>query len=76
MYGTAYDLPNICRAYTYADQPGNTIAYKLGESLRSAYYDGGGDFIDFGLTLLRRLQEHGFGVFQIDAALQQESKNV
>lgn len=68
MYGQAYDTPGTSRAYTYADQPGNDIAYRLGGCLRAAHCDGGGDFIDFGLALLRRLQDKGFGVFQIAAA--------
>ena len=68
MHGAAYDAPDTCRAYTYAAQPGNDIAYRLGACLRAAHCDGGGDFIDFGLALLRRLQDRGFGGFQIDAA--------
>lgn len=67
MRGKAYDAPDTCRAYTYAAQPGNDIAYSLGSCLRAAHCDGGGDFIDFGLAILRRLQDRGFGVFQIHA---------
>ena len=67
-YGSAYDLPGTCRAYTYVAQPGNDIAYRLGGCLRAAHADGGGDHIDFGLALLHRLQDKGFGVFQLAAA--------
>lgn len=67
--GSAYDLPDTARAYTYNHQPGNLIASKLGRVSRADR--SGGDDIDYGLAFLRQLQEEGFGVFQLAAAPEQ-----
>lgn len=67
MHGAAYDAPDTCRAYTYAALPGNSGAWRLGAATREAYQAGGGDYIDYGLGLLKSLQERGFGVFEIAA---------
>lgn len=63
-YGTAFDPPGTCRAYTYEHQPGNAIAYRLGEVAGAASRYSCGDGIDVGLNLLKELQAAGFGVFQ------------
>lgn len=63
--GSAYDPQGACRAYTYEHQPRNGLAWKLGRATSVAAYDSAGDYIDRGLALLNRLQEEGFGVFQI-----------
>lgn len=66
IMGAAFDPPSVRRAYTYSDQPNNTTAWKLG---RAAYKErSGGDLIDYGLQMLRYLQDEGFGVFEIDEA--------
>lgn len=67
-YGSAFDPPGTKRAYTYAHQPGNVPAWRLGEAMRAAVPITGGDHIDSGLGLLKALEEKGFGVFEIDAA--------
>jgi len=63
IYGKAYDGPGKHRAYTHREQPDNFAAGRLGEAARAARP--GGDLIDYGLSLLRQLQEQGFGVFEI-----------
>lgn len=66
IMGAAFDPPSVRRAYTYSDQPNNTTASKLGSA---AYKErSGGDLIDYGLQMLRYLQDEGFGVFEIDDA--------
>ena len=67
--GKAYDAPGTKRAYTYADQPGNSGAWKLGMALNALRGDpsGEGDPIDAGLKLLQHLQQAGFRVFEIGA---------
>jgi hypothetical protein len=65
--GSAFDLPTTKRAYTYAEQPGNVAASKLGRSLETAKRCSAGDGIDAGLVLLKALQSEGFGVFQLGA---------
>jgi hypothetical protein len=65
--GSAFDLPATKRAYTYAEQPGNVAASKLGRSLETAKRCSAGDGIDAGLVLLKALQSEGFGVFQLGA---------
>lgn len=76
LYGKAYDAPGTCRAYTYADQPDNGGAWQLGGAVMAANQNSGGDYIDRGLGLLKRLQERGFGVFEIATASEQkESKD-
>lgn len=65
--GSAFDAPYVRRAFTYADQPGNLVAYKLGRATHAAAAAQGGDWIDAGLSLLKSLQAEGFGVFQIAA---------
>jgi len=62
-YGQAYDSPDTYRAYTYADQPSNNVAYRLGRV--SLDHNQAGDMIDRGLYLLKALHEIGFGVFEI-----------
>lgn len=65
IYGKAYDLPGTYRAYTYSDQPHNNDAHKLGRaSLKVGAHS---DLIDIGLSLLKALQDEGFGVFEIAA---------
>lgn len=66
-YGAAFDGPCTKRAYTYEHQPGNVVALKLGRAAAQASFERGGDFIDFGLSLLRALAEEGFGVFDMGA---------
>lgn len=65
--GAAFDGPCVKRAYTYEHQPGNVVALKLGRAAAQASFERGGDFIDFGLSLLRALAEEGFGVFDAGA---------
>lgn len=65
--GAAYDSPNTRRAFTYADQPGNINASKLGRACDAASNMSAGDSIDRGLCLLKALQSEGFGAFQIAA---------
>lgn len=65
--GTAYDSPNTRRAFTYTDQPGNVPAWKLGEAVRAAAEASAGDPIDRGLSLLKAMQDKGFGVFELGA---------
>ena len=65
--GSAFDAPTTKRAYTYAEQPGNVAASKLGKSLETAKHYSAGDSIDAGLGLLKALQAEGFGVFQLGA---------
>lgn len=66
IYGKAYDSPETKRAYTYADQPDNLDAHKLGQAVNLSALTPGGDLIDQGLSLLRALSGEGFGVFEID----------
>jgi hypothetical protein len=65
--GSAFDAPKTKRAYTYKEQPGNTVASKLGEACWEASKQPAGDHIDRGLILLRELQKEGFGVFDLGA---------
>ena len=48
---------------TYKNQPGNVGAWKLGEACRHA--KPGGDPIDHGLSLLKELQDRGYGVISL-----------
>ena len=66
MYGSAYDPPGPCRAYTYEHQPSNLPAYSLGRAHAAAAAMSAGDNIDRGLGLLKALEEQGFGVFEIE----------
>jgi|GEM_PF-1403086 len=66
MYGSAYDPPGPCRAYTYEHQPSNLPAYSLGRAHAAAAAMSAGDNIDRGLSLLKALEDQGFGVFEID----------
>jgi hypothetical protein len=66
-YGKAYDLPESKRAYTYAEQPDNLGASRVGSALSAAIAASAGDQIDRGLALLRELQAKGFGVFELNA---------
>lgn len=63
LYGRAFDTPQTRRAYTYQHQPDNLDAGKLGRAAAST--SPGGDSIDHGLSLLKELQAHGFGVFEL-----------
>lgn len=65
--GSAYDTPDTKRAYTYEHQPGNVIAYRLGEASARANAERGGDYIDGGLALLKALADKGLGVFALGA---------
>ncbi|ARP89781.1 hypothetical protein CAL14_05350 [Bordetella genomosp. 9] len=56
------------KVFTYTEQPcDNVIAWRLGEACRNAAKAPGGDYIDGGLSLLKELQEKGFGVVALDA---------
>lgn len=66
MYGSAYDPPGPCRAYTYVHQPSNLPAYSLGQAHSAAAAMSAGDNIDRGLGLLKALEDQGFGVFEIE----------
>ena len=72
--GAAFDPADTRYAYTYAEQPDNVGAMKLGRAALSVKH--GGDEIDAGLSLLDRLSREGFGVFQIDAAPAQMAPDV
>lgn len=65
--GSAFDMPQTKRAYTYAEQPGNIVASKLGAACVEAMASSAGDSIDRGLGLLHELQKEGFGVFDLGA---------
>lgn len=65
--GSAFDLPTTKRAYTYAEQPGNGVAFRLGLACDAAASQRAGDSIDRGLGLLQELQIKGFGVFDLGA---------
>jgi len=65
--GSAFDLPSTKRAYTYAEQPSNLPAYKLGKVVVSLNNKSFGDCLDAGLLLLKELQAEGFGVFDLGA---------
>lgn len=68
IHGKAYDLPENKRAYTYAEQPDNLVASRLGHAYVETSLPYAGDSIDRGLILLRELQDIGFGVFELSAA--------
>ncbi|WEW97740.1 hypothetical protein P3T65_26520 [Pseudomonas nitroreducens] len=68
IMGKAYDDPEAKRAYTYTDQPDNLAASKLGQANVNASLPYAGDSIDRGLLLLRKLQDQGFGVFELTPA--------
>lgn len=72
--GKAFDPPGTHRAYTYADQPDNQGAWRLGAALVEAHAAPAGDHIDGGLGLLRALQMRGFGVFEMDKAMTKEQQ--
>ena len=65
--GSAFDSPTTKRAYTYAEQPGNVVASRLGLACNAAASQSAGDSIDRGLGLLQELQRQGFGVFDLGA---------
>ncbi len=65
--GSAFDLPTTKRAYTYAEQPGNVVASRLGLACNAAASQSAGDSIDRGLGLLQELKKQGFGVFDLGA---------
>ena len=65
--GSVFDLPTTKRAYTYAEQPGNVVASRLGRLCDAAALQSAGDGIDRGLALLQELQKEGFGVFDLGA---------
>lgn len=66
MYGCAYDGPYDARAYTYEHLPGNQDAYGIGKAASNASKDRAGDHIDVGLSLLRHMNDAGFGVFALN----------
>lgn len=68
IYGKAYDVPGTRRAYTYKHQPDNHGAWRLGCALRAADMAGGGDYIDYGLGLLKQLELKGYGVYELEEA--------
>jgi hypothetical protein len=65
MYGQAFDPVGPHRAYTYVHQPNNLAAWRLGKASPSPFDRT--DLVDRGLSLLKALNENGFGVFEIDA---------
>ena len=65
VYGRYFDRAGTCRAYTYDHQPDNVLASRIGSALIKAHSDPYGDSIDQGLSLLRRLQDAGIGIFEI-----------
>lgn len=67
MKGGAFDTPTTKRAYTYAHQPNNGPASRLGDACLKAMTGTAGDSIDRGLLLLKALQDAGFGVFDLGA---------
>ena len=67
MKGSAFDVPETKRAYTYSKQPGNGPASRLGDACLKAIGGTAGDSIDRGLLLLKALQDAGFGVFDLGA---------
>ena len=59
---------DAARVFTYKNQPCNNVtAWRFGEACRAA--QPGGDPIDHGLSLLQKLQERGYGIVAIDAAM-------
>lgn len=65
------------RVFTYKNQPNNVEAWRFGEAAYKTSKKLGGDYIDTGLQLLLELQEKGYGIVAIDAAIAanaQESK--
>jgi hypothetical protein len=72
LRGKAFDPPGTHRTYTYAEQPDNQGAWRLGEALVEAHAMPAGDHIDGGLGLLKALQLRGFGVFEMDQAMTKE----
>ncbi len=54
----------MSQVFTYKDQPGNVDAWRMGEACRHA--KPGGDPIDHGLSLLKELQERGYGVVTLN----------
>ena len=66
IIGSAFDSPDVKRAYTYTNQPDNVAASKLGQVLRKAAAQGAGDSIDGGLNLPHALADAGFGVFELE----------
>ncbi|WP_434774754.1 hypothetical protein [Pseudomonas oryzihabitans] len=73
--GKAFDPAGTHRAYTYAEQPDNLGAWRLGEALVEAHAAPAGDHIDGGLGLLKALQLRGFGVFEMDQAMTKEQQS-
>lgn len=55
--------PPPAKVLTYKNQPGNVGAWRLGEACRHA--KPGGDPIDHGLSLLKELQDRGYGVISL-----------
>lgn len=72
--GKAFDPPGTHRAYTYAEQPDNLGAWRLGAALVEAHAAPAGDHIDGGLGLLMALQLQGFGVFEMDRVMTKEQQ--
>lgn len=73
-YGKAFDLPGDRRAYTYKHQPNSAIAWQIGDA--SSRVEAGGDLIDRGLSLLKALEAHGFGVFDLAEDTKSQSPSV
>ena len=70
--GKAYDPPKTCRAYTFKEQPDNVGAWRLGEAAQGCNSVSSGDLIDVGLGLLNHLEKHGFGVYELSAAKEED----
>ncbi len=52
--------------YTYEQQPDNVEAWRLGRAARAS--QPGGDPIDHGLSLLKFLQDEGYGVIKLQVS--------
>lgn len=56
------------KVFTYKKQPSDNVdAWRLGEACIRASKKPGGDYIDSGLSLLKELQEKGYGAIKLDA---------
>lgn len=54
--------------WDYSHQPGNVVAWRIGECARRTMINPGGDLIDTGLNLLKELELKGFGIYPIQSS--------
>ena len=53
----------LAQVFTYTNQPTDNVdAWRLGEAANNAVNEPAGDLIDRGLSLLKALQEKGYGI--------------